>query len=151
MCCRFCVSNKGCCRRLSPSIPYSLMPRPHLWGEGLVTSSRSLGREISFHQLDCRKHNLWEQHSKVLATLARWHSTLLVGKLVLNYAYSKLWIFNEAQGISWMSPDPLLTGGVWGRDYGMEGASLLQQPLFVEQYTRPNKKSQSIKSPSNDF
>ena len=50
-----------------------------------------------------------------------------------------------------MSPDPLLAGGVWGRDYGMEGASLLQQPLFVEQYTRPNKKSQSIKSPSNDF
>ena len=25
--------------------------------------------------------------------------------------------FNEAQGISWMSPDPLRTGRVWGRDY----------------------------------
>ena len=36
---------------------------------------------------------------------------------VLNYAYSKLWIFNKAQGISRMSPDPLHVGGVWGRDY----------------------------------
>ena len=25
--------------------------------------------------------------------------------------------FNEAQGISWMSQDPLCMGGVWGRDY----------------------------------
>ena len=25
--------------------------------------------------------------------------------------------FNEAQGISLMSPDPLRAGGVWGRDY----------------------------------
>ena len=32
-----------------------------------------------------------------------------------------------------------------------EGESLLQQPLFVEQYTKPNKKSQSIKSLSIDF
>ena len=67
-------------------------------------------REISFHQSHCRKHNLWEQHQKVLATLAWWHSTFVAGKLVLNYAYSKLWIFNEAQGVIWMSPDPLLVG-----------------------------------------
>ena len=36
---------------------------------------------------------------------------------VLNYPYSMLWIFNKAQRISQMSPDPLLTGGVWARDY----------------------------------
>ena len=24
---------------------------------------------------------------------------------------------NKAQGIGWMSPDPFLAGGVWGRDY----------------------------------
>ena len=32
--------------------------------------------------------------------------------------------FNEAQGISWMSPDPLRAGGVWGRDYRSVGRSV---------------------------
>jgi len=36
---------------------------------------------------------------------------------VLNNACSKLWIFNGAQGISQMSPDPLCVGWVWARDY----------------------------------
>ena len=27
-----------------------------------------------------------------------------------------VWLFNEAQGYSRMSPDPLLTGGAWARD-----------------------------------
>ena len=39
-------------------------------------------REISLCQSHCRKHNLWSQHRKVLATLARWHSTFLARKLV---------------------------------------------------------------------
>ena len=40
------------------------------------------------------------------------------GKLVISsqLCISKLWIFNEARGISRISPDPLLSGGVWARD-----------------------------------
>ena len=40
------------------------------------------------------------------------------GKLVISsqLCISKLWIFNEARGISRVSPDPLLSGGVWARD-----------------------------------
>ena len=33
--------------------------------------------------------------------------------------------FNEAQGISWMSSDPLHVGGVWARDYITVGLVLI--------------------------
>ena len=55
------------------------------------------------------------QHRRVLATLAQWRIALFLAVISFQL-HSRLWIFNEAQGISRMSPDPLCAGGVWGRD-----------------------------------
>ena len=43
---------------------------------------------ICFHQSHCRKHNLWLQHRKSLATSAQWHSYFLVRKI--SYQFSTM-------------------------------------------------------------
>ena len=55
---------------------------------------------------------------KALATLALAETNILGHiKVVISFtAYSMVWLFNEAQGYSRMSPDPLLTGGAWAQD-----------------------------------
>ena len=55
---------------------------------------------------------------KALATLALTETNFLGHiKVVISFtAYSMVWLFNEAQGYSRMSPDPLLTGGAWAQD-----------------------------------
>ena len=85
---------------------------------GFIIIDYFLERNIS-PPITLHKRQSVVQHRKFLTTPVRWHSTFLARKLVivLNYAYSKLWIFNEVPGISRMSPDPLRTGGVWGQDY----------------------------------
>ena len=67
----------------------SLVPRPHLRGEGLTTFNRSLGLlafcgKLSKCQSQYGKHNLWLQHRKSLGTSAQWHSTFLPCKLVIS-------------------------------------------------------------------
>ena len=37
---------------------------------------------------------------------------------------------NEAQGISQMSPDPLLLGGVWARDYNQYELQIISTQLL---------------------
>ena len=53
-------------------------------------------REFSNRQSYCRKHNLWLQHRKSLATSAWWHSTFL--------AYSKLLIPRNQPNVTRPSP-----------------------------------------------
>ena len=109
--------------------PYedSLVPRPHLrervWWHpadtsGFINIDYFLERNIS-PPITLQKRQSVVQHRKFLASSARWHSTFLACKLVIG---SQLCIqqamnFNEAQGITQMSPDPLRAGGVWARDY----------------------------------
>ena len=101
-----------------------LVPISHPRGEGLVAFSwfirLAFWGEIPVCQSHCRKHNLWLQHWKSLTTSAQWHSSFWGRKLVDQFStvlIAKLWTFNEARGIGRMSPDPLLVGGVWARDY----------------------------------
>ena len=87
-------------------------------------------REISLCQITLQKTQSEVHHYtcqwKSLATSA-WHSTFWVRKLVISsqLCNSKLRIFNKAWGISRKSPDPLLTGGVWGWDYPTGGLTLV--------------------------
>ena len=98
----------------------SLVPRPHLrervWWHLAVTSGFINGDyflERNFSPpITLQKRQSVVQHQKFLAIyFTRWHSTSFGTQI------SKLWIFNEAKGISQMSPDPLLVGGVWWREY----------------------------------
>ena len=56
---------------------------------------------------------------KFFVTSAQWHSTFLACKLVISspLCLQQAMNVNETWGISWMSPDPLLAGEVWARDY----------------------------------
>ena len=67
----------------------SLVPRPHPRGESLVTFGKSLGLHhylgrISIRQSHCRKHHLWFQHWKPLATSAWWQQFLARKKLAIS-------------------------------------------------------------------
>ena len=86
---------------------YSLVPKPHPRGEGLVTSSWSLGLHYFLESdfsppIRLQKTQSVVQHLKKswLYTLAWWHSTFLACKLVIG---SQLCIQQQAMNF-WWSP-----------------------------------------------
>ena len=111
----------------------SLVPRPHLWVRVWWHPADTLG----FINIDY----LLERNISPLITLQKRQSTghprlqhddtvlFLVHKLVIGsqYAYSKLWIFNKARGISWMSPDQGLGTRLGSSMVGMKTGHIVEQ------------------------
>ena len=94
----------------------------YLRWEGLVSFSRFLWLQCflgrtSNYQSHCRKHNCL---GGALVTSAWWHNAFCHTQIC--YQFTNMQTVNyeflyEAQGISWKSPEPLLSSGFWEWDY----------------------------------
>ena len=118
-------------RNISPPITLQIRQSVRVWwhpvdSSGFINVDYFLERNIS-PPITMQRRQSVVQHRN--SWLLQHNDTALFWRL--NCAYSQLWSFNEAQGISWMSPDPLLVGRVWGRDYLVEGFQPLHSLGFA--------------------